>query len=313
MRCKRCKREDAEVIMKRHNAAFCRYCFLTFFENQVKRAIKDFRLISPEERVLVCVSGGKDSLVLWEVLLRLGYRAEGMYIDLGIGEYSKESKEKVLRFAKAKGRTPLIVSLCDEGMEIPDLKKKVRKKECSICGTVKRHFFNSVARKGGYPVVATGHNLDDEGSRLLGNILQWNMQHLEKQSPLLEETESGLVRKVKPLIRVTEYETACYALIRKIDYIVSECPLAEGATSLIYKDALNTLEEKIAGIKSHFFFGFLKEGNKALTKNRDDKRDPGVPDRSVCLSCGEPSFIDLCSYCRLKNEMVKERGGEIAK
>jgi tRNA(Ile)-lysidine synthase TilS/MesJ len=51
-------------------------------------------MLQPQEGVLVCVSGGKDSLVLWNVLHELGYRTRAMYIDLGLGEYSARSKEK---------------------------------------------------------------------------------------------------------------------------------------------------------------------------------------------------------------------------
>ena len=44
------------------------------------------------EKILVAVSGGKDSLALWDILLDLGYDADGLYIDLGIGEYSSSSR-----------------------------------------------------------------------------------------------------------------------------------------------------------------------------------------------------------------------------
>jgi uncharacterized protein (TIGR00269 family) len=304
MKCKRCKKAEAEVSLRRHNAAFCRGCFLSFFENQVKRGIKEFHLLTYQDRILVCVSGGKDSLVLWDILLRLGYEADGMYIDLGIGGYSKKSKEKVQEFAAGIGRVPLIVDLGAEGMTIPDAHAHIRKKECSLCGTLKRHFFNAVARREGYDVVATGHNLDDEASRLLGNLVQWNREHIMKQSPLLPETSSGLVKKVKPLIRLTEYETACYALIKKIDYIMEECPLAEGATSLTYKDALNSLEEKIPGVKARFLLGFLDKGKEFL----GEREVPGDTEESslegtLCRRCGEPSFMPLCSFCRIKEAM----------
>ena len=43
---------------------------------QVARAIKSFKMFTPEDRILVAVSGGKDSLALWHILLTLGYRAD---------------------------------------------------------------------------------------------------------------------------------------------------------------------------------------------------------------------------------------------
>ena len=87
MRCRRCG--DPPVIeIRRHNAAFCRPCFIRHVQEQVKRAIEKHDMFGPEDRVLVAVSGGKDSLALWDVLLDLGYQEGGLYLGLGIGGYS---------------------------------------------------------------------------------------------------------------------------------------------------------------------------------------------------------------------------------
>ena len=87
---------------------------------QVRKAIKDFRMLGPEERVLVAVSGGKDSLALWDILLDLGYRASGMYLGLGIGDYSERSGEVVRRFAEGRGAELITVDLRDvAGYDIP--------------------------------------------------------------------------------------------------------------------------------------------------------------------------------------------------
>ncbi len=308
MKCRRCKNNEAEVILRRHNAVFCRDCFLPFFENQVKRAISEHGLFEKHDRIAVCVSGGKDSLVLWDVLLRLGYRADGLYINLGIGEYSRQSQEKVDAFAAVKGLNAIIVDLPGEGMDLPSVTAALRKKECSICGVIKRHFFNAVPRNRGYTVVATGHNLDDEASRLLGNFLQWNTKYIEKQHPLLKETPSGMMRKVKPLVRLTEYETACYALIRGIDYMLYECPYARGATSMVYKDALNSIEEKIPGTKARFLYGLLAGELSGLGRVMEDAReDAGDADGLACGSCGEPTYTELCGYCRLRAAVTENR------
>src|SRR3972149_6391766 len=91
----------------RHNAAFCRGCFLHHVREQVKRAIKAYAMFGPEDRVLVAVSGGKDSPGLWAVLLHLGYRVTGLYLGLGIGQYSHGSAEVARRFAEERRATLL--------------------------------------------------------------------------------------------------------------------------------------------------------------------------------------------------------------
>src|SRR5205085_4501282 len=105
-KCKRCK-AAAVIEIRRHNAAFCQPCFEHHFVEQVKRAVKSRRMIAPDDRVLVAVSGGKDSLALWDVLLQLDYRVSGLYLGLGIGEYSGRSAE-VTRSVAAERDAELI-------------------------------------------------------------------------------------------------------------------------------------------------------------------------------------------------------------
>ena len=69
MKCKRCRKSAAAVDLPSHHSAFCPECFFVFFRRQVEEGIRKFSLLSPHDRVLVCVSGGKDSLVLWDILL----------------------------------------------------------------------------------------------------------------------------------------------------------------------------------------------------------------------------------------------------
>jgi hypothetical protein len=59
------------------------------------KAIEKFDMLSKDDRILVAVSGGKDSLAVWDLLIDLGYQADGLYIGLGIGEYSDRVCQEV--------------------------------------------------------------------------------------------------------------------------------------------------------------------------------------------------------------------------
>ncbi len=83
---------------------------------------------------------------------------------------------------------------------------------CSACGLSKRHIFDRATLDGGYDVVATGHNLDDEAAVLLGNVLRWDLAYLARQRPVLPGGD-GFPRKVKPLVRLGERETAAYCVL----------------------------------------------------------------------------------------------------
>ena len=113
-------------------------------------------------------------------------------------------------------------------------------------------------------MVATGHNLDDEAAVLFGNTLRWATDYLGRQLPVLPASD-GFVRKVKPLVRLSEREMAAYCVLRGIDYIVEECPMAEGNKHIGYKEALNAIEEQSPGSKSAFYFGFLDRVSHLFT------------------------------------------------
>jgi len=186
-----------------------------FFQRTVERSIEREHMFTRDERVLVAVSGGKDSLALWDVLVALGYTTEGVYLGLGIGDYSAASQTKAEAFAAARGLTLHIVRLEDEGegLAVPEAARFTRRQPCAACGTMKRHHFDRAALAGGFPVLATGHNLDDEAARLLGNVLHWQVPYLAKQQPVLVPSHAKFVRKVRPLYRSSEYESATYAFV----------------------------------------------------------------------------------------------------
>ena len=306
MKCRKCN-QPAAFNMRQHKLALCEIHYPEWFIAQAQRAIEKYHMFGPDEQILVAVSGGKDSLALWDVLLKLGYQADGLYIDLGIdgdategAGYSAASRDKAERFAAARPEAVLKVAdlKAEHGETLPELARRVRRgraKPCAVCGLVKRHMMNRVARDGGYGVLVTGHNLDDEVAVLFGNVLHWQVGYIARQSPMLPADPRGLARKAKPFCRLYERETAAYALITGIDYIYSECPHAVGATSLRYKEILNRMEEESPGTKLHFYLGFLRVRKAGFFRNPADKVA-----LSPCSICGQPtSAPELCAFCRL--------------
>jgi tRNA-5-methyluridine54 2-sulfurtransferase len=298
VKCTRCG-DRATVELRRHNAAFCVADFLTFFRRQVSTAISKFGMFRRDERVLVAVSGGKDSLGLWDVLIDEGYETSGLYLDLGIFDYSVESKAKCQAFAAARG-VPLIVSAVAEavGGPVPVIQAITRRPPCSGCGLSKRYLMNRVALEHGFPVVATGHNLDDEAATLLGSVLQWQTDALSRQSPALSSTHPKLVRRVKPLYRLSEHETAAYAFLRGIDYIVDECPFAKGATSIAHKEILSRMEETSPGAKHNFLFGFLEKARPVFERTH-------AVALQECTRCGQVTTGTVCAFCKLADQVKR--------
>lgn len=299
MRCAKC-RSTAQVEVRRHHTAFCGPHFVEWFEAQVQRAIRREHMFGPEDRVLVAVSGGKDSLVLWDVLLRLGCRATGLHLNLGIGDYSRESQEKCEAFARSRGAELLVVDIPTEyGVGVEGLAELSGRVACSACGLSKRYLFNKVAREQGFDVVATAHNLDDEAAVLLGNLVVGNVDALVRQAPVLDSTHPQLVKKVKPLYRIAERETAAYAVLRGIDYVLDECPNSAGARSLLLKEALNLLERDAPGTKQNLYWNFLEKLRPLLRTASQP-----VPLRT-CVHCGQPTTSEVCAFCRMTERVAR--------
>jgi tRNA-5-methyluridine54 2-sulfurtransferase len=300
VRCTKCRGQDACLEIRRHNAAYCEPCFIGFFRDQIVRAVEHDKMFRRDEPVLVAVSGGKDSLALWDALLDAGYDATGFYIGLGIPGYSEPSGEKCDVFAAARGARLIKVDLETEyGLGISETARRTMRPACSACGLSKRYLFNKVALDHGFGVIATGHNLDDEAATLFGNVLRWQTGYLGRQAPVLPE-ENGLVKKVKPLYRLAERETAAYAILRGIDYIVDECPNAVGAKSLLYKDLLNQLETASPGSKQAFLTGFFDKARPLFHEQEDVALH-------ACERCGQPTTTPLCAFCRLREEVAQPR------
>ncbi len=82
MKCRKCG-DKASVNMRQHKLALCKEHYLEWVPEQTERFIKKYEMFTHHEKILVAVSGGKDSLALWDILTRLGYQADGLYLGSG--------------------------------------------------------------------------------------------------------------------------------------------------------------------------------------------------------------------------------------
>ncbi len=289
--------------MRQHKLALCKEHYLEWVPEQTERFIKKYEMFKRDEKILVAVSGGKDSLSLWDILVRLGYQADGIYLGLGIDggiNYSHESQRLTEEFAQKNNLKLHVVDIEKEySQSIPMLAQSSHRgygKPCAVCGLAKRHEMNRIARDLGYDVLATGHNLDDEAAVLFGNTLHWASDYLLRQGPVLPGVD-GLARKVKPLCRFYEREMTAYAIMRGIEYIYEECPFADGSQSIFYKESLNLLETARPGAKLTFYLSFLeakKSGNLFIEKNES------LRNVHTCPKCRQPTTTpDFCSFCRM--------------
>ena len=303
MRCRKCG-QKAVINMRQHRLSLCQEHYLEWIPEQTERFIKKYEMFTHHEKLLVAVSGGKDSLALWDVLWRLGYQVDGLYTNLGIDEdiaYSNQSQTYTETFAHERDLNLIVVDVKQEyGENIPEISNRTRpgkNKTCSICGLVKRHIFNRVAYQNKYDVMLTAHNLDDEAAVLLANTLDWTLDRLGRGLPVLP-AKPGFARKAKPFCRFYERETAAYAFLRGIPYISEECPFSTGSKQLLYKQDLNRWEDEMPGTKLRFYLNYLSAIDEGAFPHRQESGEQLADQR--CPVCGQPTITgNLCAFCKL--------------
>jgi uncharacterized protein (TIGR00269 family) len=296
MKCRRCG-ELAQVALPSHHTGFCAPCFEEYFLRQVERGIHEHKQFTKEDKLVLAVSGGKDSLGLLLALTELGYTVTALHIDLSIPVSSENARSTVEAFCAKHDIPCRILEMAAKGLPIPEVKKRVNRPICSVCGKIKRHWFNRYAFEEGFDVLATGHNLDDEVARLFANTLRWDQAYLAGQGPVMP-AEGRFVKKVKPLCRLTEYETAVWCFLKGIDHVLAACPYSGGASFTGHKKLMADLEERSPGMKMQFYGHFLATGRPAFEAVVES-----APPLKECSDCGFPSSMDTCGVCRIKRQL----------
>ena len=291
----------------------CREHFIDFFTRKVEATIGKHGLFGEGERVLLAVSGGKDSASLASVLAglakKLGIEPILFHIDLGLGKYSEEQRKAVEALSQKTGLPLILVRVRDilGGDGIPELARKSRRPECSVCGMVKRYLTNLAAIMVKADKVALGHNLDDMLAYLLKNRIMGLEEYSSKLGPVSESIPGLLIARARPLAEVYERETLLYALAAGVPFTHEECPFRpRESIEDVNKEYVNKLEDRTPGVKLRLFTTLLREARAPREGNGEKKP-------SKCRVCGAPAMGEECSFCKLTRRVYGEPLGPRAR
>jgi len=315
--CSKCKKNPSIYLRQYSGEFLCKKCFIKSIEYKAKKTISKYSMIRHGDTVAVAVSGGKDSLVLLNILKNTlasqDSQLVAITVDEGIRGYRDESLSIVKNFCASIGVENRIMSFSELFGLSMDKAMEVRPSEkissCSMCGTFRRRALDLLAESCGANVVATGHNLDDYVQTFLINLFAGDVERIGWTYP--EPVEYGIteLRKIKPLMEIYEREIVLYAIHTNIPFQSEECPYKDESIRSAFRNHLNNLEKIHPGIKYNAYSSILKIAKKIKTASSLNTLNVnhGVQqEHKRCIICNRDSSNTVCSVCRTLDLLVKK-------
>lgn len=297
---------------------------------KVKRTISQYKLLDKKDRIVVALSGGKDSSSVLSVLYNLGYDVCGLFIDLCVGCWSDESLESVVGLCKTLGVSLKVFDLKKElNFDMNKIQRIAKNKKvsgCYICGVLKKWLINREAKKMGADKIVTGHNLDDEAETILINFLKGNVL-LGFNSGAITGKRKGFVQRVKPLFFLLNNEIRKYAEEKGLTFVGEKCPYLRETYRLETREWLDKIsdDEKlkivegwqgvIPKLRSQFSVNNKTKPTQLVPRSENNKNSSGLNTRppkivnrklmqgsdriNICKRCGEPCRGVVCKACEV--------------
>jgi uncharacterized protein (TIGR00269 family) len=265
-------------------------------EIKFKNTLKKINL-KKKEKILVALSGGKDSTLVAYLLHKLGYTIQGFHIDLKIGKYSEDCKKAVKKLCEVLNIKVHIYSMDKEmGSGMCYLRTAIQSKQegkglknCAICGVIKKWIINKRSRELKFKKIATGHNLDDEAQTFLLNILKGSPKLSSNSGPITRNTKNKkFITRIKPLFYIAENDIRKYAKEKKLPVVFQSCPCALDSYRIQLRKFLNTIDTKT---KENILKNFERIYDKISKLKKGDL--------NYCENCKEPCRKKICKKCQL--------------
>lgn len=305
MICDVCKVREAVVYQQHTGRKLCKECFIEDIRKRIETEARKQNL-DKANKILLAVSGGKDSLVLADALSSFINPSKliAFNINEGIRGYNRDDQiRKLYEYLKDLGIELIATSFKHEvGFTLDEMvraatEKGLKVSACTFCGGFRRKLINEAGIKNRVDYVATGHNLDDEVQTIIINLIRGDLLRLIRFGDKPLRISSGFVTRVKPLRKIYEWETTMYAYLKGFEFQENECPYISQRPTLRAKvrELLYDLEQKSPGTLLRIIEHFDSISEKLRASYTLSKELPR------CIICGEPTTYErkICKNCEL--------------
>ncbi len=225
----------------------------------MRKAITDYKMIEDGDKILVGISGGKDSVVLFAGLSKLrrflgiDFTVVGVTLDPNFNQKS-EDYTPIADLAAELGEQ-YHVRQTDIGTIVFDIRQE--KNPCSLCAKMRRGILHDIANEFGCNKVALGHNYNDATETLIMNL--FNESRIGCFSPVTYLSRKDIT-VIRPLIYAPEKDIMHAIRVNNYPIVKSKCPADKATNRQWTKDFLRQLERDHRGITKRIN-GALKRSN----------------------------------------------------
>ena len=191
--------------------------------NNFSKAIKEYKLIQNGDKIAVCISGGKDSMLLSKCMQELKrhdkIKFELVFLTMNPG-YSEENKSKIISNAK-------LLNIPIEMFEtkVFDVVSDIDNNPCFICAKIRRGHLYNKAKELGCNKIALGHHFDDVIETILMGMLCGSQ--FQTMMPKLYSSYHPDMQLIRPLYYVREDEIIKWKEYNQLDFINCACKFTE--------------------------------------------------------------------------------------
>lgn len=209
-----CNRQAERSILKKYRKTIW---------NPFIGALKSYRLIEPNDRIAVCVSGGKDSMLLAKLMQMLcrfseiPFETVNLVMDPG---YSEANRRQIERNA-ALLQLPLTVFETD----IFTVADRTEKNPCYLCAKMRRGHLYAKARELGCNKIALGHHFNDVIETTV--MAMFYGAQLQGMMPRLRSTNFEGMELIRPLYRVREDDIIAWRRYNGLEFLLCACRFTE--------------------------------------------------------------------------------------